>query len=317
VTSFLIEPGEGRHEDYVALLRAVWGGEAMSRELFDWWLAANPAGSIVSVATIGGVVVGGSAHSLVRLSLAGEERLGQFSVHSVTAEQARGKGIFRALELRNEELGAAQGSACALVFANSMSEPIYLGPLGWTRIDRRRVWARPLPGAVRRLARLAARRPSDPEYGAAGIRPIVEYRERHEAAYRRVAGTWGNHVRRDAGHLRWRYGESPRAYRGFESPNGLAVLGETTRQGLRVALLMDLFAPPREAAHLLRHCLRASQRHAALLAVPTPSVPRSMLARLGFVPTHVDLDFMGKALTGVLDTRSASWTFTLGDTDFF
>jgi hypothetical protein len=312
VTAFLIEPGEGRREEYVALLRDVWGEEAMSQELFDWQLGANPAGSILSVATIDGDVVGGSAHSLARLSLAGEDRLGQFSVHAATSERARGLGIFRALELRNEELGADRGAACALVFANPMTRPLFLGPLGWTRIDRRRVWARPLPGALRRLTRRPA--PADE---AGGIRRIAEFGERHEAAYRQAAGGWGNHVRRDAAFLRWRYAESPRAYRGYESSNGVAVLGETTRQGLPVGLLMDIFAPRDEVGALLRHCLRVSQGYAALLAVPTPSVTRAMLAALGFVPTHVDLDFMGKALVEALDTRAASWTFTLGDTDFF
>ena len=44
------------------------------------------------------------------------------------------------------------------------------------------------------------------------------------------------------------------------------------------------------------------------------------LLALGFVPSHISLDFMGKALPGAaapLDARPVAWVVSLGDTDFF
>src|SRR5213078_4783275 len=69
-----------------------------------------------------------------------------------THESARGQGIFAALEAKHEREAAEQGVAVALAFASAPTAPIFLGPLGWTEIERLRVWVRTI--AV--LADLAA-----------------------------------------------------------------------------------------------------------------------------------------------------------------
>lgn len=297
---FTLEPFDAsRRADYLRLLGDAWGGAAMGGELFDWWFDGNPAGSLRSVAVRNGNVVGVAGHSLYRLSLDGREGLGQFSVHAVTAPDARGLGIFRALELRHEEQGIERGSSCVLAFASAPTRPLFLEPLGWTQIDRRRVWARPLP------------------VGRRGVR-ATRFRPENEAAYAAAAPRLGNHLVRSRDYLDWRYADSPRGYRIVEAPQGgFAVVGFTRRRGLRLGLLMELVAESEEAGPLVRAALAEARGTAALLAVPSPCLPRARLARHGFVPTPYRLDFMGKGLAEPLDARSDAWTVSLGDTDFF
>jgi len=299
--SFELEPFDSsRRGAYLALLGKAWGGGAMGGESFDWWFDNNPAGSLRSVAVREGLVVGAAGHSLARLVVDGREQLAQFSVHAVTAPEARGLGIFRALERRHEEQGQEQGSACALAFASAPTRPLFLEPLGWTQIDRRRVWARPLP------------------FGRRGWRALERFEAQHEAVYAEQARLLRNHVIRDGRYLNWRYVDSPREYRLLEAGGGgFAVVGFTRRRGLRLALLMELVARHEDVDTLLRGALAAARGAATLLAVPSPSLPRKRLALRGFLPTTYRLDFMGKGLSQPLDDRSDAWTVSFGDTDFF
>jgi hypothetical protein len=230
----------------------------------------------------------------------GRKRLGQTSVHAVTAPEARGLGIFRALELRHEEQGREWGSTCVLAFASKPTHPLFLGPLGWTQIDRRRVWARLLP------------------IGKRGPAAVERFDERHEAMAATLAPLLRNHILRDARYLNWRYLDSPRPYRALDTEaGGFAVVGFTRRRGLKVALVMELLADPVDAVMLLRGALAEARGSIAVLAVPSPRLPRSRLLRHGFLPTPYRLDFMGKGLAEPLDARSEVWTVSFGDTDFF
>lgn len=297
--AFALEPFDGsRRADYLRLLGEAWGGGAIAGDVFDWWYDGNPAGSLRSVAVRNGEVVGAAGHAFARFAVGGDPTLGQFSVHAVTAESARGLGIFRALERRHETEGIERESAFALVFANPLTRPLFLGPLGWTRIDRRRVWARVAPR------------------GRKGV-VLGTFEERHEAAYRAVAPRLGCHVVRSREYLDWRYTSSPRGYRAVETDRGgFAVVGDTERRGRRLGVLMDLVGADGEVDRLLSAALAEARGSLALLAVPTPVLTRRHLARRGFVPTTYRLDFMGTGLAQPLDARSSAWTFTLGDTDF-
>lgn len=298
--AFTLETYDASHRaDYLRLLADAWSGAAPSGEAFDWWFDGDPEGSIRSVALREGEVVGVAGHSFRRLRVGGREVLGQFSVHAVTAPSARGLGIFRALELRHEAQAAERGSACVLVFASASTRPLFLGPLGWSEIDRRRLWARPVP------------------IGRRGVR-LARFEERHEEAYAAAAAAWPNHVVRSRAYLEWRYARSPREYRSVEAArHGFAVVGFARRRGVRLGLLMELVGDREEAPRLLRAALAEARGCAALLALPSPCLPRRLLARHGFAPTPFRLDLMGKGLAEPLDARSDAWTVSLGDTDFF
>jgi len=282
-------------DDYLRLLRDAWGDAAMSGAEFDWWFGDNPAGSLRSVARTNGSVVGVAGHSLYRMVIDGEERLATFSVHATTDASARGQGIFPALERRHEAEAEARGTAVVLAFASKPTEPIFLGPLGWTPVARLRIWMRPLPRLLRPRV---------------GVERLDRFRHDGDAAR-----GWPNHVVRDAPFLNWRYAESPRDYVPIRSAGGYAVLGHKRHRGRPIALVADLVAE--DPRPLLRACLAAARPEAqALFALPAPD-HRGTYASLGFVPTPLSLNFMGKPLAGALDVDPAAWRFTLGDTDFF
>lgn len=322
----LVAYDPSQRDAYLALLHEAWGEGSMTGAEFDWWFAGNPAGSLLSTAELDGRTVGVAGHSLARLVLGGEERLGQFSVHATSAASARGRGIFRALELRHEEQGAQRGSQVVLAFASAPTSPLFTGPLGWTAIDRRRVWLRPLRGAAGRVVRRAPRRALAPatgaawRYGGVAVRRVERFGPEADAAYRAAVPRLANHVVRDAAYLNWRFLDSPRGYRAFATPGGFAVLGHKLHRGVSLAVLAECVAPAREASALLRRCIAEARGAEALALVPPAGLPRAALLALGFLPSPVSLDFMGKALVGAaapLDTRAGAWRVSLGDTDFF
>jgi len=287
------EPAQ--REDYLRLLHDAWGEFALSGPEFDWWFRDNPAGSLMSVARSHGRVVGVAAHSLFRMMLEGEERQASFSVHATTAADARGQGIFEALERKHEAEAQERGVAVVLAFASKPTAPIFLGPLGWTEIGRIRVWARPFP-------RFRPRR----------VEPTAKVQTFRHAGD--AGRTWPNHIVRDAGYLNWRYIHSPRSYVPLAAGGSYAVVGYKEHRGTAVAYIADLVGDPRP---LLRPSLQAVPEGVrALIAVPAPE-QRGTYARAGFFPTRTTLHFMGKALAGELQTDLRAWRFTLGDTDFF
>jgi GNAT superfamily N-acetyltransferase len=293
--TYELAPYEPAHrDDYLRLLRDAWGDAALTGDEFDWWFARNPAGSLMSVARTDGRVIGVASHSLYRMVLEGEERLATFSVHATTDDSARGQGIFPALERRHEEQAEARDAAVVLAFASKPTEPIFLGPLGWTEVGRLRIWARPLPGVLRPRSRAEA---------------VDHFTFEGDAA-----ASWRNHIVRDAGYLNWRYLESPRGYRAFAYGDGYAVLGHKRHRGTPIALVADLVGEPRP---LLKACLAAARHGSrAVFAVPAQE-HRAAYAALGFVPSPLSLHFMGKPLAGRMNPDPRAWRFTLGDTDFF
>jgi GNAT superfamily N-acetyltransferase len=281
------EPAD--REAYLDLLREAWGERAVSGEVFDWWLGGNPAGSVVSIARIDGRVVGGAAHSLLPMVVDGERCLASWSLYAVTHPSARGRGIWAALESRNEQEAAERGAAVALTFPNELTAPIFLGRLGWTEIARLRTWARPL------LAQVPG--PAD--------EPRFDGPED-------AAGAWPNHVVRDAEHLNWRYAASPRPYRAVRSDGGYAVVGRTRYRGVETAVLADLVGGSRA---LLRRAVAAAGGR-LMIALPAPE-QRSNFLSVGFVPAPYTIRLLGRSLGGKLNADPAAWRFTLGDTDFF
>jgi GNAT superfamily N-acetyltransferase len=280
--------------DYLRLLQDAWGELALTGEEFDWWFKENPAGSLMSIARVQGGIAGVASHSLFRMVLAGEERHASFSVHATTADSARGKGIFPALESKHEQEAEERGVAVALAFASKPTAPIFLGPLGWTEIGRIRVWARPFPRRFRKRQPYAR---------------IERFRHAGDAAK-----AWPNHVIRDAAYLNWRYLTSPRDYVAVAGGGSYAVVGHKEHRGTALAYVADLVGNP---GFLLRACLAEVRPGArALIAIPAPE-HRATYASMGFFPTRTKLHFMGKALAGELDLNLRSWRFTLGDTDFF
>jgi hypothetical protein len=282
----LVTYGPEHRADYLRLLRDAWGGGAMTGSEFDWWFDGNPAGSLRSVAVIGGRVVGVAGHSLYRVVLDGEEAVASASVHAVTDPSARGRGIFVELERRHEREAKERGVACVLAFASAPTAPLFLGPLGWSPIGKLRVWARPAWGTAAKVS------------SALGVGDAAE--------------RWPNHVVRDGAYLRWRYVDSPRGYELFSTDAGYAVVWPAKlHRGRTISVVADHVGPP----ELLREA-RGRARARLQFALPARE-QRAAYLKAGFLPTPQTLNFMGKALAGRLNTDRHAWRVTLGDTDFF
>jgi GNAT superfamily N-acetyltransferase len=310
VTVALSDLGSEQRDDFLGLMREVYG-HAMSAEEFDWFFERNPAGGrILSAAEDGGRVSGVLAMSLARALVDGREELVAFAVHAVTHPASRGKGLFSKLELRNEERAAEAGASLALGFTNPMAGPILVGKLGWRDLYRMRLWARVLRPlrAFRRLGGGAL-----PPTGGG---TLARFGLEHEEAWRREREAWGNCLVRDVGYLNWRYVDAPKDYRPFASANGYAVVGHAVQKGVSAAVICDLVGPSREQVGLLRRCLREA-RGGVDVAIGVPARgQRPAYLTLGFVPTPMTIRVIGKSLRpgAMLPER---WRFALGDTDFF
>lgn len=273
-------------DEFLALMEATYGS-AMPATEFDWWFDRNPAGPRILNAARDddGTPLGAAAMSCARMS----QGLAAFAVHIMTAPEARGRGVFSALELHNEEEAAAAGATWALGFTNPMAGPIYVGKLGWEDVTSLRIWVRPT--RIRRRGRGGLR-------VAAGV-PRVE------------AGRAGSahHIVRDPQYLNWRYSDSPRAYARVDD----VIVTQTSWHGFAAAVIC-LGGP----ARALRRAVAAVDADIAV-AMVNPGEERTYLGA-GFLPSPRSIRFIGKRLTDdapPLPKRRDAWHFSLGDLDFF
>ena len=306
----LSDLGSERRDEFLGLMREVYG-DAMSADEFAWFFERNPAaGKLLSAAEEDGRVLGVLAMSFARALVDGREELVAFAVHAVTHPDARGKGIFSKLELRNEERAAEAGASVALGFTNPMAGPILVGKLGWRDLYRLRLWAR-----VLRPVR-ALRRQGGGGLAASRGGTLGRFGPEQERAWRRVQRDWGNCLVRDAAFLNWRYADAPKDYRAFATPNGYAVVGHAVQKGFSSAVVCDLVGPPREQIALLRRCLREARGGADVaIGVPAPG-QRAAFVALGFVPTPMTIRVIGKPLRADA-SLPARWYLAPGDTDIF
>jgi GNAT superfamily N-acetyltransferase len=266
------------------LLEEAYGTAPAEAEL-AWWFDENPVGTkILSVAG----EKGAAGMSLARVAADGRECVAAFIVHAVTTPSARGQGVFSTLQRANEEQAAAAGAVLALGFTTREATRVLSGRLGWRLISRPRIWARP------RLSRRGG-----------GAR-IEGFEERHEEL-----GLGGPaHLLKDRRWLDWRYRDSPRPYRLFETEGGWATIGIGRHRGVRAGSICEL----RGGLDALRGAARTCPAP-LVLALPNPHEQR-LYAAAGFLPTPWLLHFVGKSLDPALPLPS-EWRLSLGDTDFF
>ena len=274
-------------EEFLALMEATYGSAMPSAE-FDWWFDGNPAGPRILNAARDddGTPLGAAAMSCAQMS----QGLAAFAVHIMTAPEARGRGVFSALELHNEEEAAAAGATWALGFTNPMAGPIYVGKLGWEDVTSLRIWVR--PKRIRRRGTGGLR-------VAAGVPRVDEGR----------SGSAAHHFVRDPVYLNWRYADSPRAYARVDD----VIVTQATWHGFAAAVIC-LGGP----AIALRRAVAAVDADVAV-AMVNPGEERTYLSA-GFLPSPRSIRFIGKRLTDdapPLPKRRDAWHFSLGDLDFF
>ena len=272
-----VEPAE--RDEFLALMQETYGS-SMSSDEFDWWFDRNPAGPRVLNAARDddGTALGVLSMHFARMS----NGLNAFAVHAVTTPAARGRGVFSALELHNEQEAAAAGAQWALGFTNPSAGPILVGKLGWEDVTQLRIWVR--PKSLRRGGRVRE--------------TAIDPRGRNLRAH---------HIVRDTAYLRWRYAESPRPY----AQAGNAIVTHANWHGFSSAIVC-------EHGRGLERALRHVDAQIAVAMVNPGEEPRFLLH--GFVPTPRTIRFIGKRLTDdapPLPKGREAWHFTLGDLDFF
>jgi GNAT superfamily N-acetyltransferase len=311
VTGFEPVSYEPAQRDAVRRLMVEVWGEGAPAEDFDWWYDGNPAGPrLLSLVLDDGRVAGASGMSFYRVRLGDEERLVAVALDAAMHADYRGKGLWSALELHNEEGCARAGAQAVLGFPNPVSRRILVDKLGWRDLAGLRLWARPI-----------APRASDSSWREASGETLDRFDEEAEELARRAGVTWRNSFVRSAEYLNWRFADSPRPYRILAEHRGgrlegWAVVTHKRLQGHAVGVVADLVAP---AGRVARALLRRSARsvHAeALVALVSPAERARYLAA-GFVPTHRSLRFIGKPLVPDVDLAAerGAWHLALGDTD--
>jgi GNAT superfamily N-acetyltransferase len=284
------------HEELERLMREVYGS-TMSAAEFDWWFDRNPAGPRIlnGARDDDGSLLGALAMSPARLS----SGPAAFAIHAVTTPAARGRGVFSALELHNEERAGAAGAGWALGFTNPMAGPILVGRLGWEDVTSLRIWVR--PKRLRRRGTGALRTGPDSP-------PFARGAEQDPTSH---------HIVKDARYLDWRYADSPRPYLRLDGRgDGWAVVRLADWHGYSAAVICDAFGP--RLSELLRKSVAVVDADLAV-AMVNPGEERIYIAA-GFVPSPRSIRFIGKRLADdapALPKQRAAWRFSLGDLDFF
>ena len=302
------------------LMESVWGSYMSERE-FEWWYERNPLRrGTITLAQAGGRIVGMLAMSYALMRERGRDRLVAFAIDGATHPDYRGRGIFRALELENEERAADAGAEIAIGFTNPQAGPILVGRVGWRDVRRLRLWARvlrPLALLRRRGGGGSLARPA----GGGRVRAIDRFGA--EAAELAARATRRGQLVRDEEYLNWRYAASPREYRCFGTFRGgrlagFAVLGHKVYRGISAGYVADLVAPaPDDARALLRRCVREAREADAVIALPAAH-GRAYLSA-AFVPTHETIRLIAKPLAqgARLPQDGREWNLVLGDSDIF
>jgi GNAT superfamily N-acetyltransferase len=176
---------------------------------------------------------------------------------------------------------------------------------------------------------LCSRKPRD---AAIRIEPAPRFPETVTALFNAHARKFANLVIRDYRYLSWRYDRHPRhsyeillGYRG-EKLAGYCVSGATDRKGLRIGLIVDIFADPADralATALVAAALEVMERkgmHLASCLLFSKSPFRAVLRRLGFVfpmrrfPFIVRVNADAPAPDAL--ANDSAWHITFGDGDF-
>jgi GNAT superfamily N-acetyltransferase len=276
----VVEYDPSRRTEVADLMGLVWG-ERPDEEGLAWFYEQNPVRpASVLLAEEDGKTVGTAAISFLRMSIGGESLEVGMPLRVATDPAYRGRGIFGALQARNEERVRGLGVRLLLTVPNAASAPVFLNRLGWSSLPPLRVWAHPRLGLRRPRANAVTR------FGP-GRSPSPE---------------GGDRVLRDAAWLNWRFADSPTRYTLLEG-EGYGVVGRRGRLAVVAAVDGDLLADVTSAAG------------APLAIAAPPAWLHGRYARGGYVPTHRTFAVLGKALEPG-QTVPTQPHFELGDLDF-
>lgn len=314
-----VVPYAQRHRPAVLALMEKVQGHPTSPQRFRWEFERNPGGDVnlYLAQDDSNAVVGLSCHSTFRMRLERREELVSFPLNVLTREDFRGRGVFSTLEQANEEHAAEIGAALMVSFPNNESTAIFLGRLGWTRLEAPRLLGRPRSVAPRR---------SDSPVALEAVPRFDTWADEIWAE----SSDLDRCLVRDSTYLNWRFVECPDGgYRVFAARRdreivGYLVTGSTAKRGVRMAYVASgLMAPEWRAAYpAVRRAALACARAPLLLDLEAPWAITGGRWGSGTRYLHIPkrLNLIAKPLRPGLDEswiRERPWLFQLGDLDFF
>jgi hypothetical protein len=322
---------------------------------WQWLFQVNPAGKgDIWLAADGEVIAGQYATMPVAMTVAGRAITAAQSLHTMTHPDYRKQGIFTALARETYADIEQQGTELVYGFPNDSSFHGFVKYLDFFVLEDLPMRARPLrleailaarfqrPGLSRCLGR-AGQQAFDRWHAhkqpvaAAGETLRIESATAFPTDIDRLTGSQARHfpnaVIRDHRYLSWRYRRHPNrsyeiilAYRA-NTLAGYCVCGRTSRKGLDIGLLMELYADPPQGAAVdglitaALACMRANGMALAACVLPAASPLQKALRRHGFLFTLRRFPYILRPgpLAGPelkqLKNREA-WHITFGDADF-
>lgn len=323
-------------QSVVELLQAAMGdGPAGPRtaDFFRWKHLENPFGrSLMMVAEADGAIIGFRAFMRWQLRTRGRLVHAVQAVDTATHPNYQGMGVFSALTLA--ALERLRGDADLIYNTpNEKSLPGYL-KMGWRTVGKLPVSIRVRhPVRFARSLRTMRDRTLDnsgswPVQAEPGI-TVLANDEVEELLLRDDTSRPTLSTARDAGYLRWRYGDSqPLDYRAVrEEKNGhlrgIALFRVRARGHSVEAAVVDMFAPRddgRILRSLLRQVMNACDVDHLTCHFPHGSVPAQAARRVGFVRSPIGITLVVNPLGSDINpdpTSLRSWNLSLGDLEVF
>jgi GNAT superfamily N-acetyltransferase len=307
-----------------------WRPDDPNAAFFRWKHLENPAGrSPMWLATSDGEVVG--FRTFLRWRFRRDDGTTTEAVRAVdtaTSPDHQRRGIFRRLTLNGVDELAAQGIDFVFNTPNPQSQAGYL-KMGWQTVGRVPIFVRPRSlASVTRLA--GARAPAvkwslrstvgddAPEVLAdAAVGGLLD----EVRAVNKSASSSGTNAGlttdRTIGHLRWRYGFDPLAYRAItldgDPGRGLAVFRTRARGGAVEAVLCELLVRPGDSAATRQLTAQIARSSGADYLIATGRPIRTLIPVPGRGPV-----LTWRAIGSSHDApRLDQWHLTMGDVELF
>jgi GNAT superfamily N-acetyltransferase len=234
------------------------GARTARRDYLEWLYEKSPFGPVVETNLDDDRGrIGHYAVVPIALSVDGVSHSGALSLNTAVHERARGRGAFTSLASQTYAKAAERGITAVVGVANANSTPGFLGRLGFELLG-------PLPVNV-----LIPTRPgtaglasswADAAFSPGGIATDMD--ELLTAPESGCAREWNSHT------LRWRLASPGARYAIHRGEGVMAVSCVDTRRGVRVAILLKVFAAGAVPGRLRRALVSAACRfHRAPLAL--------------------------------------------------
>ncbi len=319
-----------------------------------WLFEQNPLGHgtiWIAEAIESKEIVGQYAIVPTRLIIQGKSIPGCQALRLMTHPVYRNQGVFKNLAQRVFDDCAEKGVDLVYGFPNLNSSHGHLKHLGFFILYQPQLFSRPLDftallnvklkrgylsiplGRVLKAIDKVLFRRAPRTHPGIEVRAVDRFPNEIEGLCRDYNKAFKNMIARSVRYLNWRYPERPdRSYRIYIAskngePVGYCVFGRTERDGIKIGLIMDIYAHAHDDAtlatlvnHMLHDMQKGKDALAACLLLPKSPMLKS-LKKCGFVfplrrfpPLILRLN-TANLKRGEVD-RLDDWHITFGDADF-